>query len=360
MWDGGQKKCTCKALLFFFTIGMFCIVICYIFANHCFSKMISRNFIRIKVLEAIYAYKTSHGTDVFAAEKRLEHSMEDFYALFIKLIALFPALARMESRILDMKKSRLLPSEEDLQPNYKFSENRLIRQIDENPRIDKAAERYAAGWNNDLDQLFLKPFHTTLRNQDFFTQYLKSGESSYEEDKAFVLQLLELFLLDNEECANYLGESRLNWKIDYNEAIIAVYNALKKYNEKQAEDKPLPPLFKPTPDSVRSEDELFMRDLFVQTITNDKEFEDILIQCIRNWELDRIAMMDMILLKMALCEFIHMPSIPLRVTMNEYIELSKYYSTPKSCVFINGLLDNALSMLRNDNRIKKQGRGLMG
>ncbi len=322
--------------------------------------MISRNFIRIKVLEAIYAYMASHCTDVFAAEKRLEHAMEDFYALFLKLLALFPALARMDSKILELKKGRMLPTEEDLKPNYKFSENRLIQQLDNNPLIEKAVKNNAVGWDNDLDQLFLKPFYTTLRNQDFYTQYLKSGGNSYEEDKNFVLQLIEMFLLENEECAAYLGEIRLHWKIDYNDAIIAVYNVLKKYNEKQAVEKPLPPLFKPTPDSPKSEDEIFMRDLFVKTITDDKEYEQIIAQCIRNWELDRIANMDLILLKMALCELMHMPSIPIRVTMNEYIELAKYYSTPKSRIFINGVLDNALNMLRTENRMHKQGRGLMG
>ncbi|MCR5191204.1 MAG: transcription antitermination factor NusB [Bacteroidales bacterium] len=302
----------------------------------------------------------SHCTDVFAAEKRLEHAMEDFYALFLKLLALFPALARMDSKILELKKGRMLPTEEDLKPNYKFSENRLIQQLDNNPLIEKAVKNNAVGWDNDLDQLFLKPFYTTLRNQDFYTQYLKSGGNSYEEDKNFVLQLIEMFLLENEECAAYLGEIRLHWKIDYNDAIIAVYNVLKKYNEKQAVEKPLPPLFKPTPDSPKSEDEIFMRDLFVKTITDDKEYEQIIAQCIRNWELDRIANMDLILLKMALCELMHMPSIPIRVTMNEYIELAKYYSTPKSRIFINGVLDNALNMLRTENRMHKQGRGLMG
>jgi N utilization substance protein B len=322
--------------------------------------MISRNFIRIKVLEAIYAYRTSHGTDVFAAEKRLEHAMEDFYALFIKMLAIFPALARMDSRILELKKGKMLPTEEDLKPNYKFSENRLIRQLDENPLLEKAIRKYAAGWDNDLDQLFLKPFYTTLRNQDFFTQYLKSGENSYEEDKDFILQMLEVFLLDNEECATYLGETRLHWITDYNEAIIAVYNALKKYTGQQQADKPLPPLFKPTPESDRSEDDIFMHDLFVKSITKDKEYETVIGQCLRNWDLDRITNIDLILLKMALCEFMYMPSIPIRVTMNEYIELSKYYSTPKSRGFINGVLDNALNMLRTENRMHKQGRGLMG
>lgn len=322
--------------------------------------MISRNFIRIKTLEAIYTYKTSHLGDIFAAEKRLQHSMEEFYALFIKLLALLPALTHLDARILDLKKSRLLPSEEDLQPNYRFSNNRLIRQIDDNPVINKKIEDYVVAWNNDLDQLFLKPFYTTLVNQPFYLEYLKHPEDSYENDKKFVLELIEHFLLENEDCSNYLGESHLHWHIDYNEAVILVYNLLKKFTEKQKEDKALPPLFKNTPDSIVSEDERFMKDLFINTLKYDKDYEELIVQCIRNWEIERVAIMDMLLLKMALCEFIYMPSIPVRVTLNEYIELAKYYSTPKSRIFINGILDNALEILRNDNRLQKQGRGLMG
>lgn len=322
--------------------------------------MISRNFIRIKVLEAIYTYKTSHAEDVFAAEKRLQHSMEEFYALFIKLLALLPALAHLDARVLDLKKSRLLPSEEDLQPNYRFSDNRVIRQIDENPVIDKKTEDYVVAWNNDLDQLFLKPFYTTLTNQPFYVEYLKNTEDCYENDKKFVLHLIEHFLLENEDLSNYLGESHLHWHVDYNEAVILIYNVLKKYTEKQKADKPLPPLFKLTPDSLVSEDEQFMKDLFINTLKNDKEYEELIARCLRNWEMDRVATMDMLLLKMALCEFICMPSIPVRVTLNEYIELAKYYSTPKSRIFVNGILDNALEILRNENRLQKQGRGLMG
>ncbi len=322
--------------------------------------MVSRNFIRIKVLEALYAYRVSPSEDVLAAEKRLQHAMRDFYALFVRLLALLPALTRMDAKILELKKGRLLPTEEDLRPNYKFSENRLIRQLDENPVLEKAIRDYACGWDNDLDQLFLKPFYTTLRNQDFYTSYLQSGASSYEEDKAFVLQLLELFLLENEECANYMGETRLHWRTDYNDAIILVYNFLKKHTENQRSDKALPALYKPNPDGGRPEDEVFLNELFAQTLAHDKAYEEIIEQCIHNWEMDRIAVMDMLLLKMALCEFHFMPSIPIRVTLNEYIEIAKHYSTPKSRIFVNGVLDKALQLLRSEKRLHKQGRGLMG
>ncbi len=322
--------------------------------------MVSRNFIRIKVLEAIYAYRLSHREDVLAAEKQLEHTMNEFYALYVKLLTLLPALAHLDAQFLEMKKSRMLPTEEDLQPNFKFSENRLIRQLHDNPVLEKTAQDCAAHWNDDLDILFLKPLYHKLAEQDFFRLYMKEEESSYESDKNFVLNLIEHFLLENEDCIHHLGNIRLHWMLDYNDAVILMYNTLKKYTEKQREDKALPSLFKMTDGSAVSEDFEFMRDLFTQTLRHETEFGPYIEKSLRNWEMDRVATIDMLLLEMAICEFLYMPSIPTRVTLNEYIELAKYYSTPKSRQFVNGILDNVLTLLRDENRLRKQGRGLMG
>jgi len=151
----------------------------------------------------------------------------------------------------------------------------------------------------------------------------------------------------------------LHWLLDYNDAVILVYNTLKTYTKNQPADKPLPPLFK-TDDKSVSEDRQFGLDLFWKTIARDEEYSLIVENKLRHWERDRIAYMDSILIKMALCEFCEFSSIPLRVTLNEYIEISKYYSTPKSCNFINGMLDSILIDFKKENKINKQGRGLMG
>ncbi len=323
--------------------------------------MISRNYIRIKVLESLYAYRANKGKGLLAAEKELKRNMDEFYALYVKIMALLPALAHMDAKILEQKKSRLLPSAEDLKPNFKFAENSFIRQMDENISLEKAMHNYAADWNNDLDQIFIKTLYLQLTNQPFFHEYLKSGDTGYEPDKQFALKMIEEFVLDNEECISYLGNIRLQWQTDYNQAVILVYNTLqKKFTENQKKEKTLPPLFKKNANEKVSEEELFLSDLFKLSIQHNDEFEEIIEKGIRNWEMDRIATIDMILLKMAICEFIYMPSIPVRVTLNEYIELAKYYSSPKSRNFVNGVLDNVLTQLREENRLHKIGRGLMG
>ena len=323
--------------------------------------MISRNYIRIKVLEELYAYKLNDAKGITDAENELRRNMDEFYALYIKILALIPTLARMNAKILELKKSRLLPSEEDLKPNYKFADNLFIRQLDENSSFEKAVRDYGVDWNNDLDLLFVKTIYQQLTAQPFFCDYLKDKSSGYDTDKAFVLKMVEEFLLDNEECINYLGNIHLHWQLDYNQAVIMVYNTLQKhFSENQKKEKNLPPLFKKGADEKVSEEEVFLSELFRLTLQHNDEFEELIEKGIRNWEMDRIATMDMMLLKMAICEFIYMPSIPVRVTLNEYIELAKYYSSPKSRNFINGVLDNVLTQLRAENKLHKKGRGLMG
>ncbi|HOS17622.1 MAG TPA: transcription antitermination factor NusB, partial [Bacteroidales bacterium] len=145
----------------------------------------------------------------------------------------------------------------------------------------------------------------------------------------------------------------------YNDVVIMIYNTLKGFKEKQVDTLPIPPLFKVTDDGI-SEDREFMLNLFRYTIQHDEDYKQVVIKKLQNWEADRIAVLDFILLKMAICEFCCFPSIPLRVTLNEYIEISKYYSTPKSRMFINGLLDKILDELKAEQKINKQGRGLMG
>lgn len=323
--------------------------------------MINRNYIRIKVLEELFAFKFNDKMDIPAAEVELKHNMDEFYALYIKILALIPALARMDAKILEQKKSRLLPSEEDLKPNFKFADNLLIQQIDSNKSLEKAIRDYSVDWNNDLDLLFVKSLYQQFSTQSYFREYLKSNETGYNADKAFILKMVGEFLMDNEECITYLGNIKLHWQLDYNQAVILVYNTLQKnFNENQKNDKKLPPLFKKSENETVSEEEIFLSELLRLTLQKNDEFEILIEKGIRNWEMDRIANVDMILLKMAICEFMYMPSIPVRVTLNEYIELAKYYSSPKSSNFVNGVLDNVLTQLKKENKLHKIGRGLMG
>jgi N utilization substance protein B len=275
------------------------------------------------------------------------------------LLAIFGTLTHIAEQIIDVKKQKLLPTQTDLNPNYKFVNNLFVRKIEENTCLQKECERHNALWNNDLDMLFVRKVYYELTNAPVFASYMRHDGQSFEEDKAFILEMVEKFLLQNEMICSYFGEKKLHWLHDYNDTILLVYNVLKTFTPNQRPEKPLPPLFKTDADGF-SDDRQFMLDLFRKTIEHDEEYTQIVSQKLLNWEMDRVACMDFILLKMAICELCEFPSIPPRVTLNEYIEISKYYSTPKSKYFINGMLDGILADLKAENKINKRGRGLMG
>ncbi len=321
--------------------------------------MVSRNIIRIKVMQTIYEHNMSDQSDIAAIRKNLLRSFDDMYILYIYILAMFGALTTIAEQIIELKKQKFLPTQTDLYPNLKFVNNSFIKKIEANKSLQKHIHENNLNWNNDVDLLFIRKVYDGISNEDFFIEYMQNHESSFEDDKKLVLTILEKFMLENEDINHYFGELKLSWMHDYNDVIILVHNTLKSFSKNQNDEKLLPPLFKIESDGI-CEDKQFMLDLLKKTIANNTQYEQIISDKIRNWETDRIACVDFILLKMAICEFCEFPNIPLRVTLNEYIEISKYYSTPKSRYFINGLLDSILEGLKKDNKINKQGRGLMG
>lgn len=310
-------------------------------------------------MQAIYEYRLTPDIKIDKAKKDLTETVENIYRLYIQLLTIFGKLTYIAEQVIDVKKQKLLPTETDLHPNYKFVNNLLIEKIEENIFLRKMRRKYHITWNNDLDMLFLRKVYAQLTLTPIFAEYMQRHEQSFEEDKAFVEEIIEKFLLENEDVCSYLGEKNLHWQHDYNDALILVYNTLKSFTKNQKPEKELPSLFK-MDENGTSEDRRFMLDLFEKTIQKDEEYTQYVVQKLRNWEMDRVAYIDFILLKMAICEFCEFPSIPLRVTLNEYIEISKYYSSHKSRYFINGMLDSILEELKAENKINKQGRGLMG
>jgi len=310
-------------------------------------------------MQAIYEHRLSMEVSVDFAEINLEQTFDNIYKLYLQMLSVFGALTHTAEQVIEVKKQKLLPTNTDLLPNYKFVNNLFVKKIEENTSLQKALEIHGVGWNSDLDMLFLRKVYEQLSDTPIFINYMQNHEQSFEEDKAFIVEVIEKFLLENEDICNYLGEKNLHWLHDYNDIIILVYNTLKSFSQNQKPEKVLPSLFKANENGI-SEDRQFMLDLFRKTIKYDEEYTQIISKKLRNWEMDRIAYMDFILLKMAICEFCEFSSIPLRVTLNEYIEISKYYSTHKSKYFINGMLDSILVDLKAENKINKQGRGLIG
>jgi N utilization substance protein B len=309
-------------------------------------------------MQAIYEYRFSDDIQIDAAEKKLMQTFDNIYALYLQLLDVFGQLSHTADQVIDMKKQKLLPTETDLQPNYKFVNNLFVKKIEENTFLQSECRRYNVSWNNDLDTLFVKKVYDQLTYTPLYENYMQSYEQSFYEDKTFITNVVEKFFLENEEMCNFFGEKNIHWIHDYNDAVLLVYNTLRSFTISQKPEKTLPPLFKLDEDG-NSEDKKYAINLFRKTIEHDKEYTEIIKQKLFNWEMDRVAYMDFILLKMAICEFCEFPSIPLRVSMNEYIEISKYYSTHKSKSFINGMLEGILESLKSENKINKRGRGLM-
>jgi N utilization substance protein B len=310
-------------------------------------------------MQAIYEYSVSEHRSANSAKKNLMRSFDDMYMLYIRILALFGALTHISEQVIELKKQKYLATTTDLHPSLNFINNVFIQKLEQNTDLQRYIRENNLMWNNEADLSFVRKIYDAMCHKDFFIEYMQNHTNSFQADKQVVLSILEKFMLENEDMILYFGEIKISWLHDFNDVIILIHNTLKLFTQKQSDDKPLPPLFKISEDNY-SEELHFAQNLLTKTIQNDRQYEQIITERIQNWEVDRVAYVDFILIKMAMCEFCEFPSIPLRVTLNEYIEISKYYSTPKSKIFINGLLDNILSYLKEENKIHKQGRGLMG
>jgi N utilization substance protein B len=256
-----------------------------------------------------------------------------------------------EDRIdLGLKKHR--PTGADLDPNTRFVNNQLILQLKTNIPLTKYLETSKLSWTNDED--LIRKLYLSLIDQDFYKEYMASEQNSYTEDRKLVEDIFKYLVLDNEDLESLLEEQSIYWNDDLDFVVSMILKTFKKFKETSDERQALLPMYKD------DEDRQFAKDLYRKVVLNHAENMVMIKQHTLNWDIERIAFIDNLILELALCEFLYFPSIPTKVTMNEYIELSKYYSTEKSRNFINGMLDKALKDLKKENKILKAGRGLIG
>lgn len=308
-------------------------------------------------MQALYAFFQSENERVDIAERQLLNSIEKLYELFILQFSLIVEIADFARIRSEDAKQKFLPTKEELNPNTRFVDNRFICALADNIDFKKKMDYYKISWA-DENELIRKIFNKLKESSDY-KKYLEATEDNFINDKAIVVKIFKKFIFPSEVLQSICEERSIYWVDDFDSAAIMVLKAIESFNESFDAYTSFPALYKNMDERGRSEDLEFIKILFRKTIINSSKFNEILTENLKNWELDRIAMMDMILIKMALTEFIDFPSIPVKVTMNEYIELSKIYSTPKSNVFVNGILDKMVGDLKNQKQINKMGRGLM-
>ncbi|HAW58993.1 MAG TPA: transcription antitermination factor NusB [Bacteroidales bacterium] len=372
--------------------------------------MLTRRHLRIKVLQALYAYLQSDNHQIDIAEKQLVSSIEHIYDLAINQISFLLNLWKFAAERLEEGKLKFRPSEEDLNPNTRFIDNAFLKKLNSNNSLMKQIERLKISWT-DYEEV-TRRIYKSLRSSNAYREYLEKSPNSFREDKNFVLQIFNDFIVNDLGLQAIFEEKNLFWTNDIREeTIVLKKEILSSENSEQLADReilsrifrqegkeneeievtsfeqsiyqandysiavwianrmmndvkenwnefsPLPPLLKTSDDSEDNDME-FLLSLFRKTILHFDEYNEYITEKIINWDLERIAVMDAILLKMAITEIIEFSYIPIKVTMNEYIELAKIYSTPKSSQFINGMLDKIVGSLKNKNLIKKAGRGL--
>lgn len=314
--------------------------------------MLNRRHLRVKVLQALYAYYQSGNDDILKAEKSLFKAIEQMYDLYLSLLLTFSEVKNKAEHRIEENKKKLLPSDEDMNPNMKLVNNRIIRLLEEQPTLRSESENRKVNWIGDIEQEMFRKMFLQIRESETYFEFMNNGVDSFEDDKSFMIQLFKEEIANFPALYDYYEEKSIDWMDDIDLMCSMVIKTIKAF--KEDEDAKILPLYKPDDDEKE-----FVKSLLRETIRNEKEYLELIDELTQNWELDRIAKIDVLLMQMAVAELQVFKTIPKKVTLNEYIEIAKFYSTPKSSVFINGVLDKAISRLEKEGKINKMGRGLL-
>jgi N utilization substance protein B len=283
----------------------------------------------------------------------LKQSLDRIYDLYIHHLSLLSEFQGFAKNQIEDGKKKRLPTAEDLNPNTRFAENPVLLQLENNRQLQKEVERRRINWADHVE--LVRRIFTLFKASDQFKQYMSAESVTYKDHRHIVYHLYEDFVFTNEHLLSLFEERSIFWVNDFDQVGELVVRTISEFKATELEGGPLPGMFKD-----EEEDRQFVIDLFRKTAVHSMEFQSLIEAKLENWDLERIASTDILLMKMAMSEFVYMNSIPTRVTMNEYIEIAKEYSTPKSHTFINGILDKVLIDLKEQGKVKKTGKGLIG
>lgn len=315
--------------------------------------MLTRRHIRVKVMQCIYALTQSKSDSLEGQQKFLKASIDNMYSLYLLMLSLMIEIHKMAEDQLERSSKKYIDVDTDNYPNKnKFVANKLLQQITGNRILKNELEaRKLKNWY--LNEEYVKILYKEILNSDAYSAYMSATTSTYNEDRKLILELFKTVIAPNDKIYEYFEDDKLTWVDDIPIVNTFILKQLKKVKEDDSVSFFLPQLLK-------DDDDLeYAKKLLTKTLLNNESLVKEIEGKTPNWDKDRIADIDAILLKMAICELLNFSSIPERVTINEYVEISKEYSTPKSSIFINGILDNLVKEYKADGKLKKMGRGLL-
>ncbi len=302
-------------------------------------------------MQSIYSMHQSNSDAIEKEEKFLFNSIENINNLYLTILSALVEIQKLEVDFIEKSKRKHLATPEELNPNTKFIDNKVFQVLAESNSLSMALEdKKINNWKLNDDYIIL--LLNDIKASDIYKNYMSSKTNSFEEDRDFLVELFTQVIAPNDKLYDYLEDYKLTWVDDIPSVNTNIQKQLKNLKSADQEFK----VYKLYKDE---DDKEFAKQIFRKTILNESVFEKEYIDKTPNWDKDRIAEIDTIILKMAICEFLRFPSIPFKVTINEYLEIAKEYSTPKSSIFINGILDNLVKKYNQENRQLKTGRGLM-
>jgi len=316
----------------------------------CISKivlqiMINRALIRLKIIQLVYAFYQNGNKNIDSAEKELLYSLSKSYDLYNHLLSLMVAVKDYALKRIDLGKNKLIQTEEDKNPNMRFVDNLFIAQLEENKQLNEFNSNQKYNWTNDEN--FVKELYDKIVESNLYQLYMVNDKPTYDSDREFWRKLYKTFIYNNESLDQLLEEQSLYWNDDKEIVDTFVMKTIKRFDPKNGSNQPLLPEYKD------EEDKEFARRLFRYAIMHSDEYRRLISDNTKNWDLKRIAFMDVVIMQCAIAEILTFPNIPTSVTLNEYLEIAKYYSTPKSTSFINGTLDAIIKKLKAEGKLLK-------
>ncbi|WP_262734011.1 transcription antitermination factor NusB [Gaetbulibacter sp. NE] len=314
--------------------------------------MLNRRHIRIKVMQTIYAFNGSESSDLKKDEKFLLQSLDSMYDLYLAILSLLIEVQKRAEDHLDKTQKKFLATQEEKNPNSKFVNNSILCALRDNETLkDELENRKLNYWYLDFE--YIEIIFKAILESKIYKDYMATKTSSFNEDKAVIVDLFTEIIAPNEKLFDYFEDKKLTWVDDLPIVNTSILKLLKKCKPDAPEAFFTPSLYKDL------DDKDFATELYKKTVLNTTVYNDEIANKTKNWDAERIASLDSVLLRMAICEFQKFPSIPVKVTINEYLEIAKEYSTPKSSIFINGVLDKIVKEYKTDGKLNKIGRGLM-
>lgn len=307
--------------------------------------MINRVLIRLKVVQIVYAYYKNSGKSIKAAEEEVFFSLSKAYDLYNYMLLLIVGITHYAADRISFKSMKLRPTDSDINPNLKFVKNRFAAQLEVNEQLCKFAEKSKVNWVEHSD--LVRRILDSIEESDAYKEFMSSETSSYEEDRELWRKLYKAFIFDNEELDALLEEQSLYWNDDKSIVDTFVLKTIKRFEESNGAEQELLPEYKDMNDKA------FASTLVRTAITKADEYRQLMSENSKNWDMSRFAFMDVVIMQVALAEIFAFGDIPLNVTLNEYVEIAKYYSTAKSGSFVNGLLDSITKKLRAEGVINK-------